>query len=191
MRLYPGVIDAQELGSTSHGIDIKVLALSPLFVHELKNGIVRVGVLEDRAGNHEQGFSQMRRAALGDAAGLGIECTGLERRRIHARKGHQSALVGKPPHIADLCHKLWSGDLACALHGHDHIEFRQQGGQTEHLPAQDIQRVIDGVQAVHSLNNEQLGAVVFGKCSHGVSGSGMEPFSVRLREAIDLVHHLR
>ena len=93
-------------------------------------------------------------------------------------------VVGKPPHIADLRHELWSGDLACALHFHDHIEFRQQGGQTEHLPAQDIQRVIDGVQAVYGLSDEQLGAVVFGKCSHGVSGSGVEPFSVRLREAI-------
>ena len=108
----------------------------------------------------------------------------LEGRRIHAREGHQSALVGKPPHIADLCHELRPGDLASTLHLHNHNEFRQQGGQTEHLAPQDIQRIVNGVEAVHSLGDQQLGAVVFGKCSHGVSGGGVELFSVRLREAI-------
>ena len=68
IRLYPGIVDAQELGRAGHGVDVKVLALGPLFVHELKYGVVRVRVLKDGAGNHEQGFSQMRRASLGDAA---------------------------------------------------------------------------------------------------------------------------
>ena len=104
----------------------------------------------------------MGRAALGDAAGLGIECTGLERRRIHACEGHQSALVGEPPHIADLRHELRSGDLARALHGHDDIKIpAAEKSQTEHLAPQDIQRIVNGVQAVHGLNNEQLGAVAF------------------------------
>ena len=184
MRLYPGIVDTKELGCAGHHVNIKVLALGPLFVHELKYRVVRVRVLEDCAGDHEQGLSQMWRAALGDTAGFGVECTGLERRRVHAREGHQSALVGKPPHIADLRYELRSGDLASALHSHDHIEFRQHGGQTEHLPTQNVQRIIDGVQAVHGLGDEQLGAVVFGKCSHSVSGGGMELFGVRLREAI-------
>ena len=108
MRFYPGIVDAQELGDTGHGIDVKVLALGPLFVHELN---VRVGVLEDRTGDHEQGFSQMGGTAFRDAAGLGVKGAGLERRRVHARKSLQSALVGKPPHIADFRHeplgRLW------------------------------------------------------------------------------------
>ena len=50
----------------------------------------------------------------------GVRCRDKHRRlTIHAREGHQRALVGKPPHIADLRHELWSGDLACALHFHD------------------------------------------------------------------------
>ena len=134
MCFHPGIVDAQELGSTGHDVDVKVLALGPLFVHELKYGIGRVGVLEDCTGDHEQGFSQMGRAALGDAAGLGVKSAGLERRRVQTRKGHQSALVGKPAYIADLRHELRPGDFACALCGHDDIEFRQQGGQPEHLP---------------------------------------------------------
>ncbi len=125
MRFYPGIVDAQKLGGTGHGVDIKMLALGSLFVHELKYGIGRVRVLEDRAGDHEQGFSQMGRAALGDAAGLGVEGTGLERRRVHACKSHQSALMGEPPHIADLRHELRPGDITSALHFHDHIKFRQ------------------------------------------------------------------
>ena len=92
--------------------------------------------------------------------------------------------MSEPPHIADFRHELRPGDLTSALHFHDYIELRQQGGQTEHLPAQDMQSVIDGVQAVHGLGDEQLGAVVFGECSHSVSGGGVEFFGVRLREAI-------
>ena len=184
MGLHPGVVDAQKLGRTGHGVDIKMLTLGPLFIHELKYGIGRVRVLEDRAGDHEQGFSQMGRAALGDAAGFGVECAGLERRRVHACKSHQSALMGEPPHIADLRYELRSSDFPRALHRHDHIELRQQGSQAEHLAPQDIQRIVNGVQAVHGLNNEQLGAVAFGKCSHGVPGGGVELFGVRLREAI-------
>ena len=141
-------------------------------------------MLEDGADDHEQDFSQMGRAALGDTAGFGVECTRLEGWRVHANEGHQSALVGKPPHIADLRHELRPGDLVHALHGHDHTGLRQQGSQPEHLPAQDMQSVIDGVQAVYSLGDEQLGAVVFGKCSRSVSGGGMKLFGVRLREAI-------
>ena len=78
-------------------------------------------MLEDSTDDHEQGFSH------GDAAGLGVECAGLERRRVHAREGYQSALVGEPAHIANLRHKLRPGDLARALHGHDYIEFRVRG----------------------------------------------------------------
>ena len=163
MSFYPGIVDTQELGRASHHVNIKVLALGPLFVHELKYGIGRVGVLEDRTDDHEQGLSQMGRAALGDTAGLGVEGTGLERRRVHARKGHQGALVGKPPHIADLRHELRPGNFTSALHGHDHIELRQQGGQSEHLAPQDIQGVVNGVQAIYSLGDEQLGAVTLGK----------------------------
>ena len=96
MRFYPGIVDTQELGGTGHHVNVKVLALSPLFIHELKYGIGRVRVLEDCAGDHKQGFSQMGRAAFGDTAGFGIERAGLEGRRIHARKGHQSALVEQP-----------------------------------------------------------------------------------------------
>ena len=184
MGLHPGVVDAQKLGRTGHGVDIKMLTLGPLFIHELKYGIGRVRVLEDRAGDHEQGFSQIQGTVLGDVAGFGVECAGLERRHVYAREGHQSALVSEPPHVANLRHKLRPSDLACALRFHDHIELRQQGDQSEHLAPQDIQRVIDGVQAVHGLSNQQLGAVVFGKCSHSVSGGGMELFGVRLREAI-------
>ena len=124
MCLHSGIVDAQEFGSTGHGVDIKVLALGPLFVHELKDWIGRVGVLEDDTGDLEQGSAQMGGTSFGDAARLGIECTRLEGRRVHFREGHQSALVGKPPHIADLRYGLRSGDLACALHGHDHIELR-------------------------------------------------------------------
>ena len=94
MRHHPGIVDTQKLGGAGHHVNIKVLALSPLFIHELKYGIGRVRVLEDRAGDHEQCFSQMGGAALGDAAGFGVECARLERRRIHAREGHQRALVG-------------------------------------------------------------------------------------------------
>ena len=39
-------------------------------------------------------------------------------------------------------------------------------------------------RAVHSLGDEQLGTVVFGKCSHSISGGGVKLFGVRLREAI-------
>ena len=94
MRLHSGIVDAQEFGCAGHSVNIEVLTLGSLFVHELKYGIGRVRVLEDRAGDHEQGFSQMGGAALGDAAGFGVECARLERRRIHAREGHQRALVG-------------------------------------------------------------------------------------------------
>ena len=59
-------------------------------------------------------------------------------------------------HITNLGHELRSSDFTSTIHGHDHLELRQQGGQTEHLAAQDVQRVIDGVQAVHGLGNEQL-----------------------------------
>ena len=155
MCFHPGVVDTQEFGSAGHHVNIKVLALGSLFIHELKYGIGRVRVLEDCAGDHKQGLSQIGGTALGDAAGLGVECAGLERRRVHAREGYQSALVGEPAHIANLRHKLRPGDLACTLHSHDNIEFRQQGSQTEHLAPQDIQRVIDGVQAVHSLGDER------------------------------------
>ena len=179
MRFYPGVVDTQELGSASHHVNVKVLALGSLFVHELKDGIGRVRVLEDRADDHKQGFSQIGGTALGDAAGLGVEGTGLERRRVHARKSHQSALMGEPPHIADFRYELRSSDFPRALHRHDHIELRQQGSQAKHLAPQDIQRIVNGVQAVRSLSNQQLGAVVFGKCSHSVSGGGVQFFSVR------------
>ena len=64
VRLHSGVVDAQELGCTRHSIDVEVLALGPLFVHELKYGIVRGRVLEDRAGDHKQGFPQMKGAML-------------------------------------------------------------------------------------------------------------------------------
>ncbi len=64
IRLYPGIADTQKLGGTGHGVDVKVLALGPLFVHELKYGIVRGRVLEDRAGDHKQGFPQMKGAVL-------------------------------------------------------------------------------------------------------------------------------
>ena len=57
---------------------------SPLFVHEPKYGVARVRVLEARTGDHEQGFSQMGRAALEDAAGFGVECAGLEGPSVHA-----------------------------------------------------------------------------------------------------------
>ena len=82
MRFYPGIIDTQELSGAGHHVTIKVLAFGSPFVHELKYKIGRVGMLKDRAGDHEQGFSQMRRAALGNTAGLGGECTGPEGRRV-------------------------------------------------------------------------------------------------------------
>ena len=103
VRFYPGIVDAQKLGCTSHHVNIKMLALGPLFVHELKYGIGWVGVLKNSTDDHEQGFSQMGRAALGDAAGLGVECAGLEGRRVHARESHQSALVCETPYVPDLC----------------------------------------------------------------------------------------
>lgn len=159
---HSGIVDTQELSRTGP-YKLKMFALSPFFIHELKYGIGQIGVLEDCAGDHKQGFSQMGRATLGNTAGLGVERAGLEGRRVHARESHQSALVGKPPHIADLRYGLRACNFACALHGHDHIELRQQGSQTEHLAPQDIQRVIDGVQAVHCLNNQQSSAVVFRK----------------------------
>ena len=37
--LYSGIIDAQEFGCASHCVDVKVLALSPLFVHKPGDGI--------------------------------------------------------------------------------------------------------------------------------------------------------
>lgn len=64
MCLNSGVIDTQEFGHTSHGVDIEVLALGPLFVHEPKNRIIRLGVLEDYAGDLKQSSAQMRRVAL-------------------------------------------------------------------------------------------------------------------------------
>lgn len=64
MSLYPGILDAKELGRTGHHVNVNVLALGLLFVYELKYRIGRVGVLEDRAGDHEQGSSQMGRASF-------------------------------------------------------------------------------------------------------------------------------
>ena len=46
---------AQKLGGTGHGVNIKILALSPLFVRELKYWVVQVSVLEDDTGDLEQG----------------------------------------------------------------------------------------------------------------------------------------
>ena len=83
-------------------------------------------MLEDRAGGYEQGLLRMGKTALGDAAGLGVEGTGLEG-GVHARKSQQSALVYEAAHITDLRHELRLVDLTRALHGHDHIEFRQRG----------------------------------------------------------------
>ena len=53
MRLHSGIVDAQEFGCAGHSVNIEVLTLGSLFVHELKDGIGRVRVLEDRAGDHE------------------------------------------------------------------------------------------------------------------------------------------
>ena len=71
--------------------------------------------------------------------------------------------MSEATHIADLGHDLRPSDLTSALHRHDYIEFRQQGGQSEHLAPQDIQRIVNGVQTVHGLSDEQLGAVTLGK----------------------------
>lgn len=35
MRLYPGIVDVQELGGAGRGADVKLLDPGPLFVHEL------------------------------------------------------------------------------------------------------------------------------------------------------------
>ena len=80
MLFHSGVIDAQELGRTGHGVNVKMLSFSSLFVHKTEYRIGRIGVLGDNAGDLEQGPAQRRRTALGDAAGLGIEDAGLEGR---------------------------------------------------------------------------------------------------------------
>ena len=51
MRLHSGIVDAQEFGCAGHSVNIEVLTLGSLFVHELKYGIGRVRVLEDCAGD--------------------------------------------------------------------------------------------------------------------------------------------
>ena len=138
MCLNSGVIDTQEFGRTSHGVNIEVLALGPLFVHEAENGIVRPGVLEDYAGYLKQCSAQMRRSALGNSAGFGIEGARLIGRRIHTSKSNQSSLMSEAPNIANLGHKLGACDFACTIHGHYHVKLRQQRSQTEHLTPQDV-----------------------------------------------------
>ena len=120
--------------AASATVDIEVLALGPLFVHEAKNRIIRLGVLEDHAGNLKQSSAQMRRAAFGDPARFGIEGAKLEGRRIHASKSNQCALMSETSHIADLGHKLGASDFARTIHGHYHIELWQQRGQTSISP---------------------------------------------------------
>ena len=176
--LYPSIINAQDFGRASHGVNVKVFALGPLFVHELEDRVSWIGVLEDDAGDLEQGSAKMGRATFGDTAGLGVKCTGLKWRRIHPRKGHQSTLVCEPSHIANLCCELRSGDITRALHRHDHIKFRQQRGKPKHLSTQNMQRVIDGVQAVHGLGDEQLCAVAFWKRGYGILSSVVEFFGI-------------
>lgn len=39
MDLHSGVVDAQELGRTGHGVDVKVLALSPLLSMNWNTGL--------------------------------------------------------------------------------------------------------------------------------------------------------
>ena len=79
MRLNPGIIDTQEFCRACHSVNIEMLALGPLFIHEAKNRIIRLGVLEDNSGNLEESSAKLRRAALGDTAGFGIESAGLIR----------------------------------------------------------------------------------------------------------------
>ena len=83
MCLHSGVVDAQELSRARHSVDVEVFALGALFVHELKDRVGGIGVLEDGAGDLEEGPAQMGRTTLGDAAGLGIEGARLEGRRVH------------------------------------------------------------------------------------------------------------
>ena len=83
-----------------------------------------IGVLGNGAGNLEEGSAQMGRTAPGDSSRFGVERAGLERRRVYVSESHQSALMGKAAHIANLRHALRAGDLSRAVHLHDHIEFR-------------------------------------------------------------------
>lgn len=101
----------------------------------------------------------MWRSALGDATRLGVESTGLERRRVHTRESYQSTFVGEAEHITDFGHELRSNDFARTLHLHNHIELRQQRSEAKHLALQGVQRVINGVQAVRCLGDEQIDAV--------------------------------
>ena len=70
MCFHSGIVNTQELSGTGHHVNVKVLALGSLFVHELKHRIGWAGMLEDGASDHEQSFSQMGRSLLRDTARL-------------------------------------------------------------------------------------------------------------------------
>ena len=181
------MINTQELCRPCHHVDIEVLPFGPLPIHELKNEIAGIKVLEQNACDLEQRSAQMWRATFGDAAGFGIKRAGLKWWCIHAYKSYQSALVGEAAHIADLSHKLRAGDLSGSLHRHNDLKFRRQRSQAPHLSPHHIEHVIDSVEAVHRLSNKRLGAVVFGKSSGRTSGSIMNFPSVGQRKTVSVV----
>lgn len=66
MRFYPGIAGTQELDRARHSVDVKVLAFGLLFIHELEDRVIRVGVLEDGAGDLKESPAQMGRTMSGD-----------------------------------------------------------------------------------------------------------------------------
>ena len=57
-------IYAKEYGHASHIVNIKLLAFGLLLVHELENWISWIGMLDDDAGDLEQGSAQIRRSTF-------------------------------------------------------------------------------------------------------------------------------
>lgn len=116
------------------------LSLGPFLIHVLVDRLVEGRVLKNYRHDQEERFPQLCGSALGDAAALDVDLTGLVRRGVNAREGYERRLGMKAAHIADLSHELRAKRSPDAVHLHNNRIFGHGSRQVLHLVFQSSQR---------------------------------------------------
>lgn len=131
-------------------------------------------VYENHINDLEKGFTKMRRAAFGDAAGFNVYVSRLVRWSVHPGESGDCFATMKSAGIADLCDQLRSENLSNTKHLHNNVVFGKLFRKRGHLLLQLCESFTGAVQlcsrlcqqcsyviTVRERWNERFGIVIY------------------------------